>query len=121
MKRLACAGLLASAALIAQPVDAQNLKRIRSEDQFRSIVVGRDLVSGDSSIRVETDGTVSGKVPRGRVKGKWVWGNGMFCRNVVIGNTALGQDCQVVRSNGKQVVFLPDQGRGEANTTFTIR
>lgn len=117
-------GLIASVLTciaIALPVDAQNLKRIKKESDFRSIVVGRTLSDGQATLILTEDGKISGKVGANKVVGAWKWGNGFFCRNLNVGNKALGNDCQTVHTNKTEVTFTRKQGKGTVSGPFTIK
>ena len=113
------------AALIAVSVAgsavAGDLKRIESAAAFQAQVVGKYF--GDASARmiVTADGRISGKTAKGqKIIGRWVWGNGFFCRTVKVGSTDLGNNCQIVKASAEAVTFTRDQGRGDTSGPFSF-
>ncbi len=95
---------------------AENWKRIKSEAQFRALAVDRKSVNQHGWVLVKSDGSMTGKISgQGKVVGKWAWGNGFFCRNINIGTTKLGQNCQTVHASGNKVRFTRDKGKGQTS------
>ena len=102
----------------AAPAAASDGKRITTEQEFRELVVDRDLRGYDTSLRYTGGGKVAG-VSRGkRIKGTWDWVGSALCRTVTLGSTNLGYDCQAIFVIGDLVIVVRDEGRGRA---FALR
>lgn len=92
---------------------AQNFKRIKTEANFRALVVDRKLTSDDAGwMIVKSDGKTEGHILGQKFNAAWVWNKRMYCRNAVLGKKQLGTDCQVVKISGKTVQFIRKYGKG---------
>lgn len=99
--------VLASSAL------AQSFKRIKTEADFREMVVDRKAGGEWGWFMVKSDGTTTGKIFGKTFNARWVWKNKMYCRNAVLGKEQLGTDCQVVKISGDKVQFIRKYGKGD--------
>ena len=89
-------------------------ERITTEQQFVEEVVGRTLVNPEGYAWVyQPDGRITGTWDGQPVTGRWEWHQTLFCRNVRIGATETGTDCQVKEVRGQQMRYTRDQGRGD--------
>lgn len=70
--------------LFATGVEAGSMKRIKSEVDFRAIVVDKKLTNSAGWVMVNSNGKLTGKLTNGRFKGVWNWQKGYFCRNAEI-------------------------------------
>ena len=118
MKLLIIVAALASMSLLA--AETAEAKDLRKESQFLDAVAGKKLISGETWFVISADGKISG-VGRNNAKvvGAWAWNKRYWCRNVVVGDKQLPEDCQKVSIDGNQVTFTRDKGKGESGT-FTI-
>ena len=91
---------------------AQSFKRIKKEADFRKVVVDKKLTADGSWMTIKSDGKTAGVILKKKFAAAWVWQNGMYCRNAVMGNKKLGTDCQVVKISGKTVQFIREYGKG---------
>ena len=92
--------------------NAQSLRQITSEREFRAIVVDRKIHSEAGWTVVQSNGKASGRIFGKKFSASWVWDNKMYCRNAVLGAQKLGTDCQVVKVSGNQVQFIREYGKG---------
>lgn len=112
--------LLKSAVILALSMPnlalAENWKRVKSEADFRAIAVDRKSTNENGWVTSKSNGTMTGNIKgQGKLRGKWAWGNGFFCRNVVVGKNDLGQNCQTVHVSGNKIRFTRDQGKGQVS------
>ena len=112
--------LAVAASIVLFAATGANAKEIKKKQQFMDAVVGKKLVSGNTWVMVSADGKISGVgKDNAKVVGAWVWNKRYWCRNVVVGDKALPEDCQKVSIDGNQVTFTRNKGKGESGT-FTI-
>lgn len=114
MKRtLIALNLLFAAATVAS---AEEFKRITSEKQYRSQVVGKTSTTPDGKVVVMTkpDGTITGTAKGAPVAGTWRWSKGQLCTTVIIGSKVRPEACKtlavsggrlLVRGGGKDVFY----------------
>lgn len=96
---------------------AQAWERVSTEAAFRALVVGhRQVVDGSGYIEVQGDGTVRGQWNGANVVGSWVWSDGYYCRNLRIGSTETGTNCQRIDTEGSQIRATNDRGQGRSTT-----
>lgn len=113
MKPLVFCAVLTGAALVAASASAW--ERIQTEQSFRDQVVGHRLVvDGHGHAVINADGSVSGRWDNQRVRGNWVWHDGYYCRNLLIGGNETGTNCQKIEIQGTQYRATNDRGQGSA-------
>lgn len=95
------------------PATAQNAKKIKSEKEFRALVVDKKLSADKDWMIVKSNGTTEGHIFGEKFSANWVWQNGMYCRNAIMGKRKLGTDCQAVSIAGKSVSFRREYGKGK--------
>ena len=104
---------LAVATLALTTTAADAWTRIQTEAQFRAQMVGRESwVEGSGGVTPHPDGSVTGRWNGQPVRGRWVWDNGAYCRNLIIGSNEIGTNCQHLFIRGNQVRNVSDRGRG---------
>lgn len=104
---------LALAALALTTTAADAWTRIQTEAEFRAQLVGRETwVEGSGGVTPQADGSVTGQWSGQTVRGRWVWDNGAYCRNLRIGSRETGTDCQHLFIRGNQLRNVSDRGRG---------
>lgn len=114
MKRQFLAIFIATALAFPTATLAESWKRIKSEEQFRTVAVDRKSVNKNGWVTAKSNGTMTGSIKgQGKIRGKWAWGNGFMCRNINVGKKALGQNCQTVHISGDKIRFTRDQGKGQ--------
>ena len=65
---------------------------------------------------VRADGSVRGQWNGAPVVGSWVWNDGHYCRNLRIGSTETGTNCQRIESEGNRIRATNDRGQGRSTT-----
>lgn len=105
----------------ATSVQAAGFKRIKTAADFKAKIVGKTLSVGKSTFIVQPDGSLTGSTPTGKVVGKWNWQQGFYCRALRIGKKNFPSDCQLVRFNGDEVVFVRQQGKGDSSPAMTVK
>jgi len=88
---------------------------IITKDEYMTQVAGRTMNLGSGTTVTHEDGTMTGAVKDGEVKGTWSWEDGKFCREGTVGTEKLERACQmmevagdkvrVTRADGSQDVF----------------
>jgi len=97
----------------AVPVMADNYKRIKTEQDFNTIVVGKKLAWEGGTATIRANGKTTGRLRKqGKYSGSWVFTKGFYCRNLVIGGEETGTNCQTVEVSGKSIRLTRDQGKG---------
>lgn len=97
------------------PAVAGDYKRIKTEQEFISIVVGKKLSWGGGTATVMANGKTTGRLKeQGKYSGNWVFSKGFYCRNLVIGGKETGTNCQTVEVSGNTLRLTRDQGKGQA-------
>lgn len=99
--------------------DAQ-AKDLKKQNQFIEAVADKKLVSGDTWLIISSDGKLEGTGRNNaKVTGAWAWSKRYWCRNVVVGQKKLPEDCLKVKIEGNQVEFVRNKGKGDA-IVYTI-
>jgi hypothetical protein len=109
------AAVAAAVLLLAHPApaDSSEFRRIATEGEFASTVVGRSLTRMGIRLNVTDAGVINGRAFGQAVSGEWSWQSGLFCRSLYFGRNDLGYNCQVVLMNGDTVRFVSDSGQGD--------
>ena len=112
-------GLIA-AILLVSSVTAQAFDRIRSEDGFRALVVGKVITGDRGWAKFLPNGSMDGSFNGLKLRGAWIWHDRYLCRNVKLGSQPeTGTNCQVVRISGNRLRLTRDRGQGEV-VNYTI-
>lgn len=90
--------------------------RIKTEKEFRELVVGKNLVDKVSTVIVHEDGRLTGAFKAHKITGLWNWTGDTYCRTVKVGSRNLGYDCQTVSVSGDRVTFVRNNGAGRSVT-----
>ena len=118
-RRLPDSLLLALALLLAFAASAAaEGKRLTTEEDFRELVVDRELTGNRTTLRYTGDGRMVGVVRGQRLEGRWGWASAALCRTATLGSRDLGHDCAAIFVIGDLVVIVRDEGRGSA---FALR
>jgi hypothetical protein len=109
------AALVAGAVIVGGPLAAE-FSRVKSEEQFRTNLVGKKYHDKYGNwFRWNADGTMSGKLKsKKKFSGAWVWSKKFVCRNVRIAGEELGTDCQIIEVDGNSVRFTRKKGKGDS-------
>ncbi|MGI3167792.1 hypothetical protein ACRARG_01480 [Pseudooceanicola sp. C21-150M6] len=100
-------------ALLAGPATAAP-KKINTEQEFRTLVVGRTFGNGDYSAVIKADGTMSGARKDGvKIVGNWAWNGKLWCRNIAMGKQQLGTDCGTWTIDGNKYRLVMGDGKGK--------
>ncbi|MCB1398412.1 MAG: hypothetical protein H6898_14620 [Rhodobacter sp.] len=105
----------AAAGIILITGSAQAWERLHTEAEYRARVVGHRTSVGDRGhVTVHPDGTVTGVWGGQPVVGAWTWDGGYYCRNLRIGSTETGTNCQRIEVQGNQIRSTNDRGNGSS-------
>lgn len=107
--------------VLVSSAQAESLKRIRKEADFQALVVGKTFGDDQTTMVIAADGKISGKFQNDKIIGAWKWSNGYFCRNVNVGQRAMGNDCQVVKTDSTEVSFTRQKGKGNVAGPYTFK
>ncbi|MGB3407566.1 MAG: dihydrodipicolinate reductase [Jannaschia sp.] len=99
--------------LLLIPGPASAFEAVTSREAFVALVQGRTLTGDGVSLRVTSDGAISGRGFGLRVTGTWVWEDGLFCRTLDTLLRDFPRNCQTVSLNGDVVRFVADRGTGD--------
>lgn len=104
---------ISTALVIATPALAE-FQPVREEQNFRSLVEGRELTRFGIRLEVLPQGEIRGRGFGMDVGGEWEWRNGYFCRTLEFGGSGDGYNCQLVLRDGATLRFVSDQGEGDS-------
>ncbi|MGV6848662.1 MAG: dihydrodipicolinate reductase [Marinibacterium sp.] len=107
------------AAFLSGPAAAE-FQKVSSVGEFQRLIDGKTLTRPMIRLSVSPQGAISGRGLTWDVRGRWVWKNGYFCRDLAWGGDDLGYNCQEVRVNGRKIRFTSDRGTGDF-ADFTLR
>ncbi|MEM7439928.1 MAG: hypothetical protein AAF393_10035 [Pseudomonadota bacterium] len=109
--------LVAVSFLVPNASDAAG-KKIQTLKGFKSAVVNRTLANNDGSLRIRSNGRVTGTLQGKKLTGAWNWQGKRFCRALKWGGQDMGSTCQTVVINGKNISFVRPNGRA---TSYVIK
>ncbi len=94
-------------------------KRLTTEQEFRELVVGRQLTGDHGTVLLYTsDGRMAGASRGKRIEGTWQWEGATLCRTATWGTQHWGAECMALFVIGDLVILARDEGRGRA---FALR
>lgn len=93
---------------------ADDFKRITTEAEFKSMVVGKKLYLDKNWVTAKKNGQLVGKFGGNALKGAWAWRDGFFCRTLT--THSKNTDCQLWTVNGKQHKVTRERGKGKGFT-----
>lgn len=104
MKKIALFALYAI--LTGSFASAGEFKRITTEKQYRSQVVGKTSTTPNGKVQVMTkpDGTITGTANGAPVVGTWHWSNGQLCTTVIIGRKVRPEACKMIAVSGGRLL-----------------
>ncbi|WP_299678033.1 dihydrodipicolinate reductase [uncultured Roseobacter sp.] len=111
--------LIAAALLAASPAAAEFAK-VDSQEEFISLIQGKELRRPFVRLEVSREGEISGMGAAWAVTGNWTWQDGYFCRDLFWGGDPLGYNCQEVRAHDNRIRFTSDRGAGDS-ADFRLR
>jgi hypothetical protein len=93
--------------------DAQQFKRITTEQEYRETLVGKRLVNENGGwVRATNAGKMEGEFGGKKLVGVWQWNSGYLCRNARLGGDEIGSDCVVIEVGGNMSRATSKQGQG---------
>ena len=103
--------------VFAAPAAADG-KRITTEQEFRELVVDRELAGDQTFLWHISDGDMVSESLGKRAEGTWSWVGTDLCRTATLGSRNLGHDCLAIFVIGDLVIVVRDAGYGRA---FALR
>ena len=91
---------------------ADEFSIVNEEALFLSLVKDKKLTRFGISLNVFENGMIRGRAFGQPVKGQWRWQDGYFCRDLYYGKYGTGPNCQMVKTKGRTLRFISDQGAG---------
>ncbi|MEO9460978.1 MAG: hypothetical protein ABJG56_18490 [Lentilitoribacter sp.] len=110
MKRLLSIGLAMACLALPTSVFADDYKAIKSESQFKELVIGKKLWLKNNHFTAKANGKVVGNFNGNRMKGSWVWRDGYWCRTLT--THSQNTDCQKWETNGSDFRVSREKGSG---------
>lgn len=98
--------------VLSATAQADTFQRIDGRDSFMTLIQDRSLTRLGIRLKVQDDGTITGRAFGRKVTGDWTWTGGYFCRDLYVGGDELGPNCQMVQVQGNTVRFTSDKGTG---------
>lgn len=99
---------------------AAEFAKVDSQEEFLSIIAGKELRRPFVNLEVSPQGAISGMGAAWPVTGNWTWREGYFCRDLFWGGDPLGYNCQEVRTHDNRIRFTSDKGQGDS-AEFRLR
>ncbi|MGC3937775.1 dihydrodipicolinate reductase [Roseobacter sp. EG26] len=112
--------LVSTLAMIAGTAASAEFAKVDSQEEFVSLVAGKELKRPFINLEVSPEGAISGKGAAWEVTGNWTWRDGYFCRDLFWGGDALGYNCQEVQAKDNRIRFTSDKGAGDS-AEFRLR
>ena len=113
--RVAAASVLSFSTLFISPsADAGEFRQIKTEAEFRKLVVGKKITLGDNHFTVRRNGSLKGNFGGNALKGAWQWRGEYWCRTLT--THTKNTDCQLWEVSGKQIRATRDKGKGKSFT-----
>lgn len=112
--------IFAGVALLAASSAAAEFAKVDSQEEFISLIQGKELRRPFVRLEVSREGEISGMGAAWAVTGNWTWQDGYFCRDLFWGGDPLGYNCQEVRAHENRIRFTSDRGRGDS-AEFRLR
>ena len=106
--------ILATAGTLAGTSAAAEFTKVDSQEEFVSIVLGKELRRPFVKLEVSPQGGISGIGAAWAVTGNWTWREGYFCRDLFWGGDPLGYNCQEVKAKDNRIRFTSDKGQGDS-------
>ncbi|WP_375265152.1 hypothetical protein [Planktotalea sp.] len=118
MKHLAIAlalflGLVTSTA-------AQEAKQVRDQATFLKVLADKQWTHawGTTVLTFKSNGTFSGKTPKGKLEGTWYWKGKKWCRTGQMGSTMLKEECQKFYMIGNRIMKNVTKSAPKGNYYF---
>lgn len=105
--------VVAASSVVGTSASAEFTK-VDSQDQFLSLITGKELRRPFVRLEVSPQGDISGMGAAWAVSGNWTWREGYFCRELFWGGDALGFNCQEVQAHENRIRFTSDRGEGKS-------
>lgn len=112
--------LLAIAVMAVATPAAAEFSKVNSAAEFNSLVSGKTLSRPFVKLKVNPNGSISGRGATWDISGNWTWENGYFCRSLEWGGDDLGHNCQEVKTSAGKIRFTSDKGSGDS-ADFSLR
>lgn len=103
------------AALVVAPLPAlaEGFAPVKEKSEFVGLIQDKELTRFGISLKVSPAGAIKGSAFGSTVTGNWSWKNGLFCRDMAYGSTAIPANCQTVGRKGNTLRFTSDAGKGD--------
>ena len=95
-------------------------KVVTTSKVFIERVTNKTLTRPFITLKVSSDGEISGTGAFRKITGTWLWEDGYFCRSLRWGRSDLEYNCQQVTSDRNKLTFTSDRGAGDS-ASFTLR
>lgn len=118
MKYLRLAVAAIALAGIWAPAAMADYTRIKTEADFRKLVVGKKLWLDKNNFVIRANGRLRGKFSGQTVKGLWEWREGYWCRTLT--EPRQNTDCQTWSVDGKSLRVTRQRGKGKS-FVYTIK
>ncbi|MCV3270253.1 dihydrodipicolinate reductase [Roseobacter sinensis] len=112
--------VMTAAAVMMASSAAAEFAKVDSQDEFISLIQGKELRRPFVRLEVSSEGQISGMGAAWPVTGSWTWQEGYFCRDLFWDGDPLGYNCQEVRAHENRIIFTSDRGTGDS-AEFRLR
>jgi len=95
--------------------------QVKTEDEFRNSIVEKVIASSSCDPLIShSDGTITGVCNGKKLTGSWKWSDGLWCRDIKLGDKKYKIDCQKYEIDGQTVRVTAKKGKGK-KTIYKIK
>lgn len=103
----------AALALSAGAALSADMMQIKTEAEFRKVIVGKKLDFKIGHQIFHADGQVGGIYKGKKIDGFWNWVGDTYCRTITIGGRAAPSDCRTIAVKGNTGTITRKAGKGK--------
>ena len=103
----------AALALSAGAALSADMVQIKTEAEFRKVIVGKKLDFKIADQIFHADGKISGTYKGKEMAGTWNWVGETYCRTLGLVGRNAPYDCRIIAVKGSKVTITRKAGKGE--------
>lgn len=90
-----------------------DMVRIKSEAEFRNVIVGKKLGFKVGHQIFHADGTITGMYKGYEMAGTWIWAGDTYCRTLGLVGRTPQNDCRTVAVKDNKAKITRNNGKGD--------
>ena len=100
-------------ALSAGSALSADMVQIKTEAEFRKLIVGKKLLGKNGYTLFQADNQMSGTYKGMTQSGIWSWVGDTYCRPFILDGKNYGSDCRIVAVKGNTITITRKAGKGK--------